>query len=738
MRRYADFFVQRRGFVLAFVLTATALALAGLARLEFDDLPRDIIRSEDAAYAQLERLHTDFGSDDNDLVLVLEADDWFSPQGARVLRAAEAGAWDLGSVERVNGLAGVVEFDTVGGVPVPRALLPSAEADAQAFERARQRALAHPLVGGTLLSPDGTIALVIVRLAGGALTIEELEPPTEALRALASELSQTPGVRARVTGVPAFRVEIFNTIRSEQILFTSLGAVICFLVAWALFRSLRACVVTVVPPVLGATWVLGGLGLVGERIDLLGTVLPVLCILIGFTDSVHLTIDVRRELSRGRGRLEAVHHAIRTVGMPCFLTSITTAVGLGSLTLSSVPMIRGFGFQAMFGVLLIFVVVLTTLPLAASWMRVEPRESRVGAAWLGRLTDAMTARSGLVSALGIGAIVALFLTSLRLVPENRLTEATPQGNETYQALRDCERAFGGLLPLYVVVEWAPGRSLESPEVLAALEEVEGLMAAEEGLSRPISALSLLSLLPGEGAGRAANLGAMPSGLVLRFVRADLRRTLVVARLPDVGTSELSPRIERLQTGLEEIARRRPDVNLHLTGSDVVARRNVNRMITDLARGLAVAALVIFGVIALEFRSLRLGLISLAPNLFPLVVVGAFLALVNGTLQMVSAVLFTVLLGIAVDDTIHYLSRYRYELESAADTRAALRQTGYTVGAAILTTTIVLVVGYSVVFLSQVPTNQLFALLITLGLAAAFVGDILLLPALLARFARQTR
>ena len=733
MNRYADFFVRRRGVVLLFVFLVTVVTGYGVARIEFDDLPRGVIRSEDATFELLEELYDQFGSDDNDIVLVLERDDWFTPEGVEILQEAQRRAHEVENVERVNGLAGVVDF-TAG--LLPRALLPTPQASKEAFEDSRARAHAHPLVGGTLLSTDGGTALVVIRLAGGELTIEDIEPSLDAIQTIAGELSTREGVRARVTGVPAFRAVIFNVIRRDQILFMSLGAVVCFLVALVLFRSWRACLITTVPAALGSFWVLGVIGLFGGSIDLLGSVLPVLCILIAFTDSVHLTIDIRHEIAQGRTRSEAVHHAIRMLGIPCFLTSITTSIGLGSLALGSVPMIRNFGFQAMFAVLIVFVAVLTTLPLAATMLDVPGRAISKGARSWGRLVDCVTARPRLIGTMGLLVTLGLILTCLRLVPENRLSESIPQGNEAYKALLHCEGAFGGLLPLYVMVEWEEGVELKSRGVLEALAEVEALLVAEEDLSRPISALGLLELIPGPEPGRLALLGSLPSELLKRFVRDDLRRTIVVSRLPDFGQDRMRPMIARIDDGLVAIEAEHPELKLRLTGTDVVARRNINRMITDLARGLAVAAFLIFGIIALEFRSLRLGLLSLLPNVFPLAAVGALLVVLGYPLQIASAVLFTVLLGLAVDDTIHFLVRYRQERKEGEDVRLALRRTGIAVGTAVMTTTIVLVAGYSVVFTSSVPTNRLFATLISVGLAAALVGDLLILPALLAWFRRR--
>jgi hypothetical protein len=188
-------------------------------------------------------------------------------------------------------------------------------------------------------------------------------------------------------------------------------------------------------------------------------------------------------------------------------------------------------------------------------------------------------------------------------------------------------------------------------------------------------------------------------------------------------------LERLEAGLLELEEEHP-VELTLTGTDVVARRNINRMIQGFSGGLLLSALLIFGAIALEFRSLRLGLISILPNILPQVFVGALLVVLGRPLQMIGAVLFTLLLGLAVDDTIHFLARYRREREATDDVRQAVCRAGAAVGLAVVTSTVVLVAGYSILLASAVPTNRLFALLMSAGLGAALVGDLVILPALL--------
>ena len=259
----------------------------------------------------------------------------------------------------------------------------------------------------------------------------------------------------------------------------------------------------------------------------------------------------------------------------------------------------------------------------------------------------------------------------------------------------------------------------------------GEFAEVDGLGRPLSFLGFLDAFPNGRAAPRATLALVPEEAQRRLLRADLGKAIVLAPVPDGGNEVMDPIFDGIEGVIADLRRAHPELAFELTGTDKVARANVNRMIDDLARSIAFAVLVIFGVIALEFRSLRIGLLSLLPNLFPLILVGGVLRLLGQPLQMATAVLFTVLLGLAVDDTIHFLSRYRREQRAGGGAGDPIERALLSVGRAILVTTIVLVVGFGTVGLSEVPTNRVFAALSVLGLVGAWIGDLVFLPALLA-------
>jgi predicted RND superfamily exporter protein len=731
VQRYAEFFARHRGLLAVLLFTATALALVGLPKLRFDDRPRAIFTTEDEDFARLESVYRDFGSDDNQALVVLETADWLTPAGAALLRDVADRVARTSGVVDVLGLDDVVVFDGLGR---PRSLLPPVEATAEEFARARDAALAHPLVRGRLLSADGGTTVLVARLPEGSLSIAEVEPICDALEALAEEVSERDGVLARVTGIPPIRVEIYEAVRVEQVVFVSIGALICVVVSTLLFRNLPAVFATVVPPVLGTLWSTGYAGLLGIEYDLLGIVIPTLVIVIGFTDSVHLMYDMRRSRRLGLGPLEASCEAIRHLGFPCLLTSFTTAIGIGSLVIGHLEIVRRFGAICAASVALTYAAVIVGLPLVASFLpslggdRGAENTGPIG--HYERFLERLLVRPRTIVVTGVlGTIVMLWLCT-RLVPENRLTEALPDRNAAHDALRHCEAAFGGVLPIHVLVEWDESLEASSPELLRVLQATEDALAAQPPISSPLSLAGLVQALPGSG---AALLPLLPPELLRRFVRPELQRALVTANVPDQGTATLAPLHDQLTATLSGMSAQHPGFRFHLTGTDVVARRNVNTMITDLALGLLFATVVIVGVIALEFRSVRLGVASLLPNVFPLAVVGATLAVTGRTMQVISAVLFTILLGLAVDDTIHFMARWRRELEVDGDPRAAAIRASHVVGRAILSTTAVLGCGWGAVVFSSVPTNRLFAVLIVIGLGGALVGDLILLPAMLSLF-----
>lgn len=732
------------GLARVLVVVGTLLAVFGLTRLSFEDLPRNFFRSEGEAFRLLEEVFEDFGSDDGDFVLVLEADDVFTPETARVVRELGDALLADPGLQDVTSLATIVLPDQ--GL-LPRRVFPDEGASEGLWQAARSRALTHPFTVGQLVSADGRTTLVVARLADDTPAIHRLLPVLDRVESIAGEATEGTGVRARVTGLPALRVVIFESLRREQVRFIACGAALTAFIAFCLFRSLAEVLIVSLTSVLGAVWTLGALGLSGQSINILTSVLPTLVMVIGFTDTVHLMLATRRRRMRGMTPRAAAVDAVRHLTLACVVTSLTTAVGFLSLATGSLPMIRNFGIVCALGVTLTLFCVLLVFPVMVPWfarfMRAPEPEPDVGREVLGEgILKKVLQHPWRVSIAGTLITAFALWTAFHARADSHISESLPAGTESSEALQVVDRDLGGLLPVYVLVDHPPGVAVDAPELRVVLEGAEELLRQRRALSNP---LSIHTLAHGNG-----NASAVWSQLVLnsqderfvalrrQWVNPAKNRLAVIARLQDIGSAASEPIFRDLEHDLADLERNHPGYRLRLTGSSVVAGRAVQEMIRDLARGLLLAAIVIFVVMCAALRSLRLGLVSILPNVFPLAVTAACLVWFGQPLRLTGVIVFSICLGLAVDDTVHFLTAYRNERLQGVSELEAIHRSYRTVGLAILITTLALLGGFGIMLWSVMTSLQLFAWMSGVGLASAFVGDVIILPALLVVSRRRPR
>jgi predicted RND superfamily exporter protein len=760
----AEWFVaHRRGLALG-VAAATIAALVGLVRLPYDDVPRTMFRSHDADFERLEEVFEQFGADDVDCVFLIESDDLFQPERVAALRRL------IEQIRAVPGIAGVQSLADVQSFPrrtIPRAfqrlfravppqpfaLLPALGPEGElptreACDAAKTAALEHPLIRGQLLSDDARATLVVAHLAAENAPIAVMAPIVERLQATAREIGAEAGLQIRLTGMAPIRTEIFQSVRNESARFVLVGGTLAVLMATLMFRRPAAVAIVCLASLLGAVWTVGMMGLVGEKMNVITTVLPTLVLVIGFTDAVHLMIDIRRERVEGRSPLAASADALKHLGLACLLCSLTTAVGFGSLALARIEVIQRFGVICGVGAVLALIAVLAVVPLLSStrwglWVhsRAEADLPERIAAALEPLTVWIVDHARWMTAVGVVVTGLLTLSMFNLVPSNQATEALSASSDAFTAVAEIDRKFGGSSSAIVLVEWDQMHAHDSAQVLNALDAVEQLCNDHPEVRNPTSLVNLVRAVPGEGlslAERATWLKWVPESTLNHYVRPDLQRALVRMRLHDVGSDVHTATFDDLRLGLAKLEGEHPGLHFHLTGTSVVAARNLNQMITDLASSLGSAAAVIFVVMACGFRSLRLGLISIVPNLFPMAVTAAFLVATGRPLQMTSVIVFSICLGIAVDDTIHFINRFQRELPRDGDVRAAILRSYRAVGSAMIMTSAVLVVGFGSLQISEMPTTRLFSGLSCLTILAALVGDLVILPAMLRVFVPDRR
>jgi predicted RND superfamily exporter protein len=350
--------------------------------------------------------------------------------------------------------------------------------------------------------------------------------------------------------------------------------------------------------------------------------------------------------------------------------------------------------------------------------------------------DLVLRRPKPVAWIGIAVTLACAAYASQLRPDERRSSFLPENAEVTKALHQMDKALGGLEFSHVDIRWNSKVPSDSPEVLKVVTEVDELLKKEPLIGTSISIRSLVDALPGDmpTEERTSMMELLPPPIKRAFYKPEDQLATVTFRVLDIGIAQYSPVFQRLEESLGELQKQHPDFHMILTGSAINRWKNLYRIALDLGSSLGSETFIIICVLGLVFRSVRLGLIAMIPNIFPLVICASWMVLTNQPLEIVSVCSFTICLGIAVDDTIHFLTRFEEELPRSATRKEAIRKTFEAVGTSMLMTTMVLVVGFTTVTFSDMRDQRIFATMGVLTMLTAMIGDLVILPALLAIYA----
>jgi predicted RND superfamily exporter protein len=685
-------------------------------------------------------------SGSGDAILVVESPDLFSQAGWDALQEIVAALEQLDFVSDVRSLADTPPMNIFG---LADPIFPRIPSTPERFARAKERALAHPFLLGQTLSADGQTTLLMVNF--DFLMIRSDDDCIAGLRQAAERaaaLHPETTFRFTVTGRVPIVLSSVQGQDSDRLKYQLIGYSIIVLMSIVLFRGLSAVIILTLASALGVFWTVGYARYFDADFNpLVNVILPVLVSLVGFTDGVHLMTTIRRLRSAGASGRQAAVQGIREVGLACGLTSLTTAIGLGSLMLAEHSMVQEFGKCSVVGVSLTFLAVITCIPVACAsplgrslhqgyeHSLIEKHLSRIGL-----VIEWVLKRKRAVSILGIGLTVAMVGIASTLRPDQRVATTLPRASEAARGMELMDRALGGLESAQVDVTWQEPRKWDDPAVAKFVGRVDQILAAEPLLGHPLSIRRIVAALAGsEPEPSQISLAALlPKRLSQTYYNPEAQTATITFRVQDLGIATYSSVFERVQQQLTDLEAEFPGFQARLGGGAVWRWENLYRIVVDLLVSLGTAMIIIFVVLGLAYRSLLIGLISIVPNLFPLAVAGVYLVWAGQALEIVTVCAFTVCLGIAVDDSIHFLTRYHEQLKVTGhdDPDHAIRTAFTSVGTALIITTIVLVAGFSSVFLADSRDHIIFASMGTITITAALFADLIFLPALLSWLARR--
>jgi uncharacterized protein len=732
----------RYPFMAVLVLTAiTVVAFFGIERLKVDDSLSELFRSNTPEFHEYETLSERFPSSEYDVLIVISGKTLLARHSIDALRDL------VTQLQFVDGMDGEVSLFSAREAPqpghVPGPVFPVTLPTGKAYDQLIQQVRANQIIKGKLLSDDGTLTLVLLALDRKVVADKGLQSVVDQIEQTAEQSLKGTGLDMKLSGAPVMQLEIRNAVAHDRDLYNALGFFFGAVIAYAFFRRLGLMVIAALPPVVAIVWSLGLFGWMGFKLNLFLNVMIPLIMVIGFSDSMQLTVAMRGRLIEGDSRIEAARYALLVVGPAVVLSTATAAASFIALFFSRSDLIRTFGHAGALSTCLAFIVSISLVPLLTRLLIAHDhrfanelkRDNRAMEA-LKRACAAVAAfdvkRAALILSVGVLVVIGLGALYTTLPPRYRLADQVPDQQQAVAASAELDAKLTGANPLHVMVDWPPNLSLYDPKVLNVLAQVHHAMETEPEVGNVWSIETLRRWLARTGEDTPEKLkqyvDILPDYLTKRFINEKAHSAVVTGRVPDIDISDLLPVINKLEDRLKPIQQANPQFKIVVTGLAAIAARNSASMIGNLNAGLTTEIALICLFLGLVFRSWLVVVVSVFPILFPVFTAGALLAITGDGLQFASIVALIVAFGLSLNATVHYLNRLRLEDRPGEDPAIGVARATVLIGPALVLTSLILAFGLGVTVLSALPSLRIFGKLAGLTLLAALVGDLVLLPA----------
>lgn len=559
----------------------------------------------------------------------------------------------------------------------------------------------------------------------------------------------------RMAGRTVGQIFYVDTMITEMSTYVGMSILLVIVFLIISFRSLWGLLVPQIVIIGSMIWIVGFMALIGKPISILLIVLPSIMFVVAMSDVIHLISKYLELLRSGYSKLDAIKTAFREIGMATFLTSLTTSIGFFSLIFVNVIPIQDFGIYTGIGVLMAFVLTYSTLPFLFYVTKtpvVAQKEKRNFWRPIMRKIFLITIKNRkVIPWIGI-VITAVFAYGATLIVVNSfiMDDVSPK-SIVKQDFDYFDNKFGGVRPFELAISLKDStESIWDVDRLKEVEQLENYLADDYGVNINTSLVQYLSILHrASHAGNTDYFGVPDSKQDLtkykrmlkiadqgKFIRSVLDSTEHTTRInggvPDWGNIKATAENEKFYDFIQKEGLDK-HLNIHVTGTAHLLDRNMSYMSSSLVEGLAFAIIIVSILMALLYKSFPMLIISIIPNIIPLIIIAGVMGFFGINLKITTAIVFTISFGIAIDDTIHFLSNFKLELKKGKSKIYALKSTYLGTGKAIVLTTSILVGGFSMLLMSNFMGTFYMGLMICITLIVAVLADLFILPLLLLYF-----
>jgi predicted RND superfamily exporter protein len=760
----ARFILRNRPLILGFIILVTVLLALQWKHMRFTYTEANLLPDDHEINLAYDEFLKTFGEEGNLIVLGVKDSLLFTPENFERWTALSKFINDAPEVDMALSVANLQRLqrkkDEPGFELVP--LVKDSVVSTEQMSKLRYELFNKlPFYEGLIYSPSRESVRTAVYLKKDIVNtpirkdfiFDQLIPRIETFE-------EETGIEVYTSGMPYIRTLNSQNIIDEIGLFIGAALLVTSLIFFFFFRSFRATFISMITVIIGVMWAFGILGLLHYEITVLTALIPPLIIVIGIPNCIFLINKYQQEIKNHGNQAKSLQRVISKVGNATLMTNVTTASGFATFILTNSKLLKEFGIVASINIIAIFLLSLFIIPIVYSYMAIPKYKhlKHLNKRWIGGIVNWMErmVREHRI-AIFASAIILLCASIIGIYTiriSGSLIEDMPKATGFYKDIKFFEAEYEGIMPLEILVDTKRQKGVMKLATLKRIDKLQEVIEEYPELSRPISITELVKYskqayynnnpeyyqLPNSQERNFilsyAKNSAKNSDLLSAYVDSTGQYARVTTFMKDLGTDRFDRIEEDLQQEIDKIFPK-DRYNVSLTGKALVFEKGTKYLVTNLIISLSLAILLIALFMAWMFRSVRMIMVSLIPNLLPLIITAGLMGFLGVPLKPSTILVFSIAFGISVDDTIHFLAKYRQELIASnwkikRSVYAALRETGVSM----FYTSIVLFFGFSVFTISSFGGTVALGALVSATLLFAMMSNLLLLPSLLLSLERN--
>ncbi len=612
-----------------------------------------------------------------------------------------------------------------------------------------------PFYKGAIYNDTSGVNVMGISLNTEVFNSKARSPLVDSILLTIEDFEQASGLDIHYSGLPFIRTFTTRLIKKELRMFVLMAFLVTVFILFLFFRSIYPVVVSVLIVAMGVVWSLGTLALLDYEITILTSIIPPLIIVIGVPNSVYLINKYHAEYINHRNKVLALTRVVTKIGKATLLTNFTTAIGFLAFVFTNSQVLVEFGIVASINIMVLFILSISIIPAMFSFLPppAKKQTKHLDQRWVKRFVEGLiflvTNRRKQTYVVSAFLVIAGFVGVSFIETTGNLVDDLPKTHFVVQDLKFFEKHFNGVMPLEISIDTkGEGRAMKA-STLKRIDRLESVLQGYPELSKPLSVVDGIKFIKqGYYGGSPAkyqlingqervffkpyleNAGESSQSVLDGFVDSTRQYARVTVQMADVGTIQMDSLLADLRTDVDALFPA-DKYDVDFTGTSVVYLKGTTYLVNNLFTSLVLAIIIIAFIMALLFSSVRMIAISIFTNLIPLLLTAALMGYFSIPIKPSTILVFSIAFGISIDDTIHFLAKYRQELKShhwniGVSVVNAIRETGVSM----MYTSIILFFGFSVFASSNFGGTQALGILVSFTLLAAMLANLVLLPSFL--------